>query len=644
MAGGIEDEDFTNYEPTAVDPGWEFTATIIAICTLINMSLPLWLRAGDWWAMRRKLQEAPVHEEGEITLVDDHEANRKKLTTPNKSDNHLHATQASAKPCDCERASFVHSKNLVGQYDHSPGPSSVVSSSVPSSTMLSEAASVLLHARPKRSRLPQKHRKRHVRSPIQGYGDDGRLHHHHHHSSPHNHNHDQRTHAVRDAAERATAELAFQHHEAIKQHKDDAHQDNRSDFTPSILSKLDVDDISVHDAVDAKDVGALVTMKNDGPPDNTLLRSDGSSGLTWTRMLQIADWDKEMKKFIALAIPFSVQGLFEELLDIVNIAIIGHFIGVREANAFVVVSVMVEVTTTLTTGFAECIGVLVPHADGAGNDLLVGRYLQLGIIFYTIMTIPGVIIWGLFTEDVVLWFGFDEATAAIGQDYAYTVLFYLFVEGLDDCLNEFLNTLDHERYATVFTIVSALAESIAIAVIAIMGVKDLVVVGLVQVAVGCIAMIVHFVFIIHKGWLERYWEGIIKTNGLRDRRAVHTVVITGIPLGLAWLMTYGEWEVMTLFARHMGPAEVAAWGMIGYVWSVFETVTDALGDAAEVRVGFRMGAGQPGIAKLVGEKSIYIGLAVAVYESGLTFIIAEYLPALLTPDPTLQKCYLSLSP
>ncbi|KAG7368668.1 MATE efflux family protein [Nitzschia inconspicua] len=648
MAGGIEDEDFTNYEPTAVDPGWEFTAAIIVVCILINLSLPLWLRAGDWWAMRRKLQEAPVHEEGEITLVDDHEANRKKLTTPNKSDNHLHATQASAKPCDCERASFVHSKNLVGQYDHSPGPSSVVSSSVPSSTVLSEAASVLLDARPKRSRLPQKHRKRHVRSPIEGHGDDGLP--HHHSSSSHNHNHDQRIHAVRDAAELATADLAFQRYAAMyndevnKQHQDGAHRDDRSDVTPSVLSKLDVDEISVHDAVDAKDAGALATMKKDGLPGDTLLMSDGSGGLTWTRMLEIADWDKEMKKFVALAVPFSVQGLAVELLGIVNVAIVGHFIGVMEANAFVVVSIMLEFTTTLTKGFAEFIGVLVPHADGAGNDLLVGRYLQLGVIFYTIMTIPGVIIWGLFTEEAVLWFGFDEATAVIGQDYAYTLLFYLFVEGIVGCLTEFLNTLDHEGYATVFTIIATLAESVAIAVIAIMGVKDLVVVGLVQVAVGCIALIINLALIIHKGWLERYWEGIIRTNGLRDRRAVHTVVITGIPLGLAWLMTFGEWEVMTLFARHMGPAEVAAWGMIGYVWSAFETVTDGFGDAAEVRVGFRMGAGQPGIAKLVGEKSIYIGLAVAVYESGLVFVIAEYLPALLTPDPTLQKMLFELIP
>lgn len=119
----------------------------------------------------------------------------------------------------------------------------------------------------------------------------------------------------------------------------------------------------------------------------------------------------------------------------------------------------------------------------------------------------------------------------------------------------------------------------------------------------------------------------------------------------------------------MGAAEVAAWGMIGYVWSAFETITgkmallhfarqiqpcthsltmmsfsDGLGNAAEVRVGFRMGAGQVGIAKMVGEKSIYFGVIVAVFETGLVFIMAKYLPGWLTPDPTLQKLLFDLLP
>jgi MATE family multidrug resistance protein len=105
-----------------------------------------------------------------------------------------------------------------------------------------------------------------------------------------------------------------------------------------------------------------------------------------------------------------------------------------------------------------------------------------------------------------------------------------------------------------------------------------------------------------------------------------------------------QWEVMTLFAAHMGPAEVAAWGIIAMVWGAFEAVTDALGDAAEVRVGFRMGSGQTDIAKIVAEKGVYVGFMVATLSCGLLFIIAEYLPGWLTPDPTLQKLIFDMLP
>lgn len=77
------------------------------------------------------------------------------------------------------------------------------------------------------------------------------------------------------------------------------------------------------------------------------------------------------------------------------------------------------------------------------------------------------------------------------------------------------------------------------------------------------------------------------------------ILTTAVPLGISWILTYGEvsgafpcshlpqakmfilqtmilscvkWEVMTLFASHMGPAEVAAWGILGFVWDTFEYI------------------------------------------------------------------------
>jgi Na+-driven multidrug efflux pump len=57
-----------------------------------------------------------------------------------------------------------------------------------------------------------------------------------------------------------------------------------------------------------------------------------------------------------------------------------------------------------------------------------------------------------------------------------------------------------------------------------------------------------------------------------------------------------------------------------------------------------LGAGQVDIAKLVGEKSIYFGLVIAVFETGLIFVMAENLSAWLTPDPTLQRMLFDLIP
>jgi Na+-driven multidrug efflux pump len=57
-----------------------------------------------------------------------------------------------------------------------------------------------------------------------------------------------------------------------------------------------------------------------------------------------------------------------------------------------------------------------------------------------------------------------------------------------------------------------------------------------------------------------------------------------------------------------------------------------------------MGAGQPQRAKLVGLKSIYLGVVVSVFCTAILFIVSEYLPRWLTPDPTLQRMIFELLP
>eukprot|EP00934_Nitzschia_sp_Nitz4_P007002 Nitzschia sp. Nitz4//scaffold305_size22082//6383//10884//NITZ4_008581-RA/size22082-processed-gene-0.1-mRNA-1//1//CDS//3329547086//6992//frame0 len=362
------------------------------------------------------------------------------------------------------------------------------------------------------------------------------------------------------------------------------------------------------------------------------------------QLLEIADWDGETKALVKLFVPYTLQAGVTAIFSMIDIAILGHFLGVGSANAFVMVETLKGFTGTINYGFSTAIGTLAPQADGAGNDTLVGRYLQLSIIFNTIFSLPGAILWAFITYDTMLWFGYDHETAKLAQRYVYPYLVGALIEGLQACLVAFLDVMEYEKYATFVSLFEAMTRTAIFVGMAACGVNDLVFMALVQTVWSFAVFFANVFIILSRGWLDPYWEGCITTFSMRDGRAVRTMLATAIPMSFAWILTYGEWEVLTIFAAYMGPAEVSAWGLIGYLWSFFEYTTGALSDASEARVGYHMGAGQPRSARLAAYKAIYLGLLVAIFSTGILFLLAQYIPKWLTPDLTLQGMLFEMIP
>ncbi|CAJ1949759.1 unnamed protein product [Cylindrotheca closterium] len=538
----VEDVDFSNYVPTAYQPGWDWTYYIIIICLAINSLLPFML----CWAHRRKRFATEL--ETRALVPSDFGVEMKKTSEQDDDD-----------------------KSIGGM--------SVASSavSIVSSVLDQRVHKGLFHR--------QQNRKRRGRRVI----------------SPKNVN----------------AKETGDNKNAGGQSMGDAN---------SYLGSLD--DVSVNDAVDAP---GKITGNNAG----ALNHHDREMSLG-ERLVDCSTWDKEMKKIVSLWIPYSISGATEGFAQIVNFGIISHFIGLREANAYVTVVILTEFTDVFTYGFIEAVGVLGPQADGARNDLLVGRYMQLSLIFYTLCNIPGLLIWSFYTEPAVIWLGFDEETARLAQGYAYPLLAMGFFEGAGEVLDAFLEFTDHEKFAMFMDLFANAVETCAVIVMATMGIKDLVLVGIIQALASFLIMISIISVVLYLGWLDDYWEGIALTWGLNDKRAVKNMITTAIPLGLSYMLTYGEWEVMTLFAAHMGPAEVAAWGVLGFLWDTFEYIVEGLADAVEVRVGFRMGAGEMTEAKASAYKGMYLAIVISVYGTAILFLMSGHLPEWLTPDPTLQ--------
>jgi hypothetical protein len=300
MGGGVETSDFSDYEPTSYDPGWRFTFIIVAVCVLINATLPVWLRLGDLW--KKQQHNAETDEDHASRMRDEGFAAKSTISYSTTCKNNPYGGGGG-------------------------GTKSVLSGT--SSAIVTDVASAILAARPRRN--PGTHLKgpRVKRAPI----NDG-----------------VRKNNVRLAAEHAViAENANANSNSHHSRTIDglsnggSTRDDRSVASLSIMSKLDQDAISVHDAVDAKDAGTTPV---------TVTVHSTSRG--WKKLLEIADYDKEMHKFGTLGFPFALQGFINEFFNIVDVAVIGHFIGVTEANAYVMVHILILFTGTITKGFEEC--------------------------------------------------------------------------------------------------------------------------------------------------------------------------------------------------------------------------------------------------------------------------------------------------
>jgi Na+-driven multidrug efflux pump len=169
-------------------------------------------------------------------------------------------------------------------------------------------------------------------------------------------------------------------------------------------------------------------------------------------------------------------------------------------------------------------------------------------------------------------------------------------------------------------------------------------VGLVVLANTCLFIFLTIFILSWKELTRPYKFGMIGELSLRNKDVVKALIKTGLPLAVGGLLANAEWEILTIFAAILGPAEAATWAIIGFVWAVFESTTEAIGDAAEVRCAYQLGKGRPQMAKLSAYKSMLFSIVVSSIITTVFFCLCGYLPAWLTTDGTIQDMLVELFP
>ena len=280
----------------------------------------------------------------------------------------------------------------------------------------------------------------------------------------------------------------------------------------------------------------------------------------WELFVSILKYDRESKRLLELAVPFTLASILYSVTDIIKIGIISQYLGTSAMIAYAIIDLTVGTSTALLGGCIEALTTLASMAFGAENYHAVGQYVQLATVCYTLGQIPFIFIWGYFMKDIVLLFGFNEETAELAARFVWVVLpEHISKEGVQNVLMELLEVTDHEVYASVFRCVEAVADLLLSWLALAYFEADLIFVGLVCLGNSLLFTLLNVMISGRCGWLDEFEDGILRSNAFRNNRTMLKEFFrTSIPLAFGSLLAYAEWELLTGFAAVLGPAE-AAW-------------------------------------------------------------------------------------
>jgi len=239
--------------------------------------------------------------------------------------------------------------------------------------------------------------------------------------------------------------------------------------------------------------------------------------------------------------------------------------------------------------------------------------------------------------DCIRLFQLDEEVVRIGVEYTKIAIFHYLLEGVFDGYTTLLDISGYALPATMFDIVwSFLDLATTWLCLHFIDDFDLFWVGVGQVVVAVLCYILFTCIAVFSGWLDPYWRGMFGSNGFKNTMAVRNIIETSIPLSIGSFLEYGEWEVLTFFAVALGPAEMAAWGILESIWDIFEAATEGFSEAGSMRLAFHLGRGNIKDSKRTTAKSLFMSTCLAIFISSIFFICGDDLSTWYTDDETLQ--------
>jgi multidrug resistance protein, MATE family len=353
----------------------------------------------------------------------------------------------------------------------------------------------------------------------------------------------------------------------------------------------------------------------------------------------------ESVQILQLTIPYTVASLTSSIFSNVCLILVSQQIGTRSVAAYALVQILVGLSDGILMGPISACTTLCSQACGSGNTLMAGQYIQLSVLLYCLGSIPFTVIWWLFMYDIILYLEWgDHQIAMYSQEFVRVYVWSTLLKGFSSAIWELLEVSGHSYEGAAINIMWGSSDVIGIALLVYLRSTSVADIGYLYIATSIFYIALTLCMATCKGWFKTFWKGLIGDLAIRNKMVMRNMFKQAIPLCWGSFLSNAEWAVFTFFASFLGPAEVAAWALMGSIWEIFYSITSGIGDAAEIRVAFHLGDNHPSMARLSAFKSLFIGMMMAALVSILYFSLQRFIPVWFTSDETLQAMLLELVP
>jgi multidrug resistance protein, MATE family len=346
----------------------------------------------------------------------------------------------------------------------------------------------------------------------------------------------------------------------------------------------------------------------------------------------------ELGAQLRLAAPLAIGHLGQQLMGIVDTAMLGRYSDQALAGAGIANGLLFAVTV-VGIGTVMGLDALVPQALGAGQERRARRLLWHGIRVSFIIGVPLMAI-AAATTGILSVVRVEPEVAHEARAYVLGRLPAIVPFLLATALRSYLQARDLTRPIIIATIAGNLVN-VALDYVLIFGDPGLASAGLPGLGLPPLGVlgaaiattVVSIVMMVVYALAVRRLHGEPTEPQRHDPVMTAAIVRIGAPVGLQLLAEVGIFAVTSVMAGRLGTVPAAAHQIAITLGSFTFSAAIGIGAAASVRVGRAVGAGDLAATRRAGGAALSMG-ALVMGSFGLVFLLAPRpLAALFSNDP-----------